>query len=143
MILWDTAGMERMGSLTFHYYHGAHAVILVFALNDSATFDALVMWNEDASRYSPGEVKRFLVATKSDVDKDEIDVSRDRVNSFCRNKNIAEIYYTSAKTGDGIDEMFQSVMKYLSGSIEKQSQEDNIWALAFPPKNEKKKACSC
>ena len=135
--------MERMGSLTFHYYHGAHAVILVFALNDSATFDALVMWNEDASRYSPGEVKRFLVATKSDVDKDEIDVSRDRVNSFCRNKNIAEIYYTSAKTGDGIDEMFQSVMKYLSGSIEKQSQEDNIWALAFPPKNEKKKACSC
>ena len=85
------------GSLTFHYYHGAHAVILVFALNDSTTFDSLGIWNDDTSRYSSSEVKRFLVGTKSDVDKDQIDVSKAKINSFCRNKNIAEIYYTSAK----------------------------------------------
>ncbi|CAB4005488.1 ras-related Rab-30 isoform X1 [Paramuricea clavata] len=142
MILWDTAGMERMGSLTFHYYHGAHAVILVFALNDSTTFDSLTTWNDDASRYSSPEVKRFLVATKSDVEKDQVDVPKEKINSFCRNKNISEIYYTSAKTGDGIDEMFQSVMKSLSGSLDKQSQDD-VWALAFPAKTKKKKSCSC
>jgi small GTP-binding protein len=143
MILWDTAGMERMGSLTFHYYHGAHAVILVFALNDVSTFDSLVTWNDDASRYSSPEVKRFLVATKCDVEKHQIDVTKEKINSFCRNKNITEIYYTSAKTGDGLDEMFQSVMKFLSGSVEKQS-DDNVWALAgFPTSMKKKKSCPC
>ena len=138
--------MERMGSLTFHYYHGAHAVILVFALNDSNTFDSLGTWDEDTSRYSSREVKRFLVATKSDVEKDQIDVPKAKINSFCRNKNISEVYYTSAKTGDGVEEMFESVMKSLSGSIvDKQSQED-IWLLgAFASKDSKtkKKGCRC
>ena len=133
--------MERMGSLTFHYYHGAHAVILVFALNDSTTFDCLGTWNDDAARYSSTDVKRFLVATKSDVAKDQVDVSKEKINSFCKNKDIAEIYYTSAKTGDGIEEMFQSVMKYLSGSMDRQSQDD-VWALAFPHK-QKNKGCRC
>ena len=144
MVLWDTAGMERMGSLTFHYYHGAHAVILVFALNDSTTFDSLGIWNDDTSRYSSSEVKRFLVGTKSDVDKDQIDVSKAKINSFCSNKNIAEIYYTSAKTGDGVEEMFQSVMKSLSGSIADRQSQDDVWMLgAFSSKTKKKKGCSC
>lgn len=140
--------MERMGSLTFHYYHGAYAVILVFALNDVSTFDSLRGWSEDASRYSSPEVKKFLVATKSDVDKNEVEVSKEKINSFCRNKNISEIYFTSAKTGEGVEEMFQCVMKSLSRSVvqsngDKQSQEE-IWTLAFPPKIIKKKGrCSC
>ena len=134
--------MERMGSLTFHYYHGAHAVILVFALNDAATFDSISTWNDDASRYSSSEVKRFLVATKSDVEKSQVDVTKETINTFCKNKDITEIYYTSAKTGDGIDEMFDSVMKYLSGSFEKQSNDD-VWTLAFPPKMRKKNGCAC
>lgn len=144
MILWDTAGMERMGSLTFHYYHGAHAVILVFALNDLTSFESLVTWNDDILRYSSTEVKRFLVATKSDVDKDQIDVSKSKINSFCRNKNIAEIYYTSAKTGEGVEEMFQSVMKSLSGSIMDKQSQDDVWMLgAFSSKAKKKKGCPC
>jgi GTPase SAR1 family protein len=144
MVLWDTAGMERMGSLTFHYYHGAHAVILVFALNDASTLDSLGTWNEDASLYSSPETKRFLVATKSDVEKSQVDVSKEKINSFCRNKNITEIYYTSAKTGDGIEEMFESVMKYLSGSLDKRQSNDDVWTLAFPPKLRKpKKGCPC
>ena len=142
MILWDTAGMERMGSLTFHYYHGAHAVILVFALNDVTTFDSISTWNDDASRYSSSEVKRFLVATKSDVEKSQVDVTKEKINSFCKNKDITEIFYTSAKTGDGIDEMFDTVMKYLSGSFEKQPNDD-VWTLAFPPKMRKKNGCAC
>ena len=136
--------MERMGSLTFHYYHGAHAVIMVFALNDSTTFDSLGIWNDDTSRYSSSEVKRFLVGTKSDVDKDQIDVSKAKINSFCRNKNIAEIYYTSAKTGDGVEEMFQSVMKSLSGSVLDRQSQDDVWMLGtFSSKTKKKKGCSC
>lgn len=144
MILWDTAGMERMGSLTFHYFHGAHAVILVFALNDRATFDSLSDWEQDALRYSTSEVRRFLVATKSDVEKDKVEVPKEAINSFCRNKNIAEIYYTSAKTGEGIEPMFQSVMKSLSGVADKQSQDDDGWNIGgFSIKKKKKVSCAC
>lgn len=132
--------MERMRSLTFHYFHGADAVILVFAIDDTTTFELLGDWNEDASRYSQSEIKRFLVATKSDLATEQKQVTKEKINSFCRNKGIAEIYYTSAKTGDGVDEMFQSVIKYLAGSHDHHLHDD-LWTSAFPEKMKPRQQC--
>lgn len=143
MVLWDTAGMERMGSLTFHYYHGAHAVLLVYALNDKTTFDSLSTWCDDAARYSPKEVKHFLVATKKDIEKDNIEVAEDRIKSFCKNKNITDSYYTSAKTGEGVEEMFQKVIATLCKSGDPFQNQEDVWALAFQAKPKKKTKCAC
>lgn len=41
---WDTAGHERFRTLTYTYYKQANAVIVVFDLSDSKTFDNVRMW---------------------------------------------------------------------------------------------------
>ena len=41
LTIWDTAGQERFRTLTSSYYRGCHGIVLVFDVNDRATFDAL------------------------------------------------------------------------------------------------------
>ena len=134
--------MERMGSLTFHYYHGAHAVLLVFALNDKTTFDQLSCWSDDVQKYSSNEVKRFLVAAKSDIAQDEVEVTKQAINTFCRNKNISDSYSISAKTGEGVDEMFHRVVKTLRESVSPHTED--VWLFPFQSKPKRKQhKCGC
>lgn len=37
--IWDTAGQERFRSLTETYYRGAHAIIVVYDVKNTASFD--------------------------------------------------------------------------------------------------------
>ena len=48
MTLWDTGGQERHDSLTANYYRNAHAIILVYALDDESTLYALSEWVKEA-----------------------------------------------------------------------------------------------
>ena len=44
MTLWDTAGQERYRTLTSSYYRGAHAVLLVYSVNDRKSFTGAEHW---------------------------------------------------------------------------------------------------
>ena len=137
MVVWDTAGMERMGSLTFHYYHQAHAVLLVYSLNDRTTFDNLGSWNEDAINYTK-DTKRFLVATKNDIPQAEVDVGKERTKAFCKRNNISGSYSTSAITGKGVDEMFEHIVKTLHETVNPVPQPEDVWGVALQRKSGKK-----
>ena len=39
--IWDTAGQERFRTITGAYYKGAHAIILVYDITNSTTFEDL------------------------------------------------------------------------------------------------------
>ena len=42
--IWDTAGQERFKTITQTYYKGAMGIIMVYAVNDRASFEALQNW---------------------------------------------------------------------------------------------------
>ena len=42
--IWDTAGQERFKTITQTYYKGAMGIIMVYAINDRASFNALENW---------------------------------------------------------------------------------------------------
>lgn len=64
--LWDTGGMERVASITSSYYKFAEAAILVFSLDNAASFHVLSQHLLDVVTYAEN-AKIFLCGNKSDL----------------------------------------------------------------------------
>lgn len=64
--LWDTAGLERVASVTSSYYKFAEGAILVFGLDNASSFHALSQHLLDIVTYAEN-AKIFLCGNKSDL----------------------------------------------------------------------------
>lgn len=67
MQLWDTGGMERVASITSSYYKFAEAAILVFSLDNAASFHVLSQHLLEIVTYAEN-AKIFLCGNKSDLE---------------------------------------------------------------------------
>ena len=47
---WDTAGQERFKTITCNYYHGAHAIIVVYDVTDKESFNAVKSWMNEVKK---------------------------------------------------------------------------------------------
>lgn len=79
--LWDTGGMERVASITSSYYKFAEAAILVFSLDNPATFHSLSQHLLDIVSYAEN-AKIFLCGNKSDLVGSKPQVSDADIDSF-------------------------------------------------------------
>lgn len=82
MTLWDTGGQERYESMTANYYRNAHAVILVYGVDEEGTLYALnelVGEAKDTSRQGDNLVLA-LWGNKSDLSSHT--VKQDAIDAF-------------------------------------------------------------
>ena len=107
--LWDTAGVERFRTLTQNYYRGAHAVILVFSVDDESSLQCLVHWACDTLEFCPDAIK-VVVGNKVDL---RSEVKSESVTQFADKYDCDSIFYVSAKTGKGIEQTFQQTAEKL------------------------------
>eukprot|EP01060_Flectonema_neradi_P034521 TRINITY_DN6076_c2_g1_i1.p1 TRINITY_DN6076_c2_g1~~TRINITY_DN6076_c2_g1_i1.p1 ORF type:complete len:128 (+),score=22.57 TRINITY_DN6076_c2_g1_i1:31-414(+) len=63
--IWDTAGSERLRSLSGSYYRDALAVVVVFDVTKDSGLSSGLGWLEEATALSPPEVPIFLAANKT------------------------------------------------------------------------------
>lgn len=112
--LWDTGGMERVASITSSYYKFAEAAVLVFALDNPASFHVLSQHLLDIVTYAEN-AKIFLCGNKSDLDGSNDSVTEADMEAFCEQCHnlISNTYRTSCRTGAGIDEMFSDIAHQL------------------------------
>ncbi|XP_022086232.1 ras-related protein Rab-30-like isoform X2 [Acanthaster planci] len=59
--IWDTAGQERFRSITQSYYHSADALVLVFDVTSTESFNALPSWLKEVEQYASPKVISVLV----------------------------------------------------------------------------------
>ena len=104
--LWDTAGQERFRTLAVQYLRGAHAAIVVFSLEDVESFKNLDYWIELIQKHG-SKGKFFLIGSKCDLTPPN--VTDDMIHTLC--ERHAELTYikTSAKTGENVNELFESL----------------------------------
>lgn len=106
--IWDTAGQDRFRSITNAYYRGANCIFLVFSQADHASFEHLDLWLKNVDDHAPDNVLRVLVGNKSDlpssITQDEIIKRTDK--GIC-------YFNTSAKTGSGVNQLFDYVVAEL------------------------------
>lgn len=110
--------MERVASVTSSYYKFAEAAILVFALDNSSSFNDLSQHMLDIVTYA-SNAKIFLCGNKTDVasntDPDDPPVSDADMEDFCEQCQtlISATFKISCKTGEGVEEMFQQIANTL------------------------------
>ena len=122
--IWDTAGHERFRSITYSYYRGANAIIIVFDLSDKKSFISITEWLKQIEKHAKENVFKFLVGNKSDL-VEQRKVSYDEAKQYADEHELPYIE-TSAKEGININELFDSSIKSFLNNSNNFSGEKNI-----------------
>jgi small GTP-binding protein len=146
MKLFDTAGMERhCSTIPPTYFREARAVIMMYSLDSVETLTNLISWMDGITYHRIGDsvdqLKIVLVGNKSDL-VDKIDVQDCQVREIADVRGIPQdlVYKMSVLTGEGFDEMFDSLALSLSSNpVQRRS---SIKALHGENTANKKSSCS-
>ena len=111
LVIWDTAGQERFRGLAKNYFRGANGFILVYDITNKNSFDKLKGWMNDAKEKIDGEYKMVVIGNKKDCEN-EREVDNKTLKEFGE-KNGVITMEVSAKTGEGVDLLFTSMVKEL------------------------------
>jgi Ras-related protein Rab-8A len=104
--IWDTAGQERFRTITSAYYRGAMGIVLVYDVTDENSFKNIRSWMKNIDQHASAGVVRALVGNKCDIGSGERVISYEQGKSLADEYGIPVFRETSAKTGEGVDDMF-------------------------------------
>jgi len=106
--IWDTAGQEKYRSLAKIFYQSASVAILVYDVTLKNTFENLKeFWAGEVKTNAPEDIILAIAANKSD---DYINQQVDIQEGKDLAKSLNAIFVcTSAKLGNGIDDLFRMV----------------------------------
>ena len=108
LIMWDTAGQERFKSLIPSYLKNANCVILTYDITDKSSFTSLNKWLSDARDNIVEGTFLILCGNKIDLNNKRV-IPREEAEKFCEENKIAYAE-TSASTGEGINELFNTII---------------------------------
>jgi len=120
--IWDTAGSERYYSLAPMYYRGAVAALCVYDITAEETFDRALKWISEVEQNVDPKPIVALIGNKLDLEKSKRLVSKEKAAAYAKEAGLL-FMETSAKTGEGITEIFLQIAKDL---IQKANAEDKL-----------------
>ena len=107
--IWDTSGQERFRAMTNLYYRDAQVAILTYDITNESSFSSIDFWIQELKFKVENEnMILCLVGNKCDVSDNERKVSNIKGKNFAE-ENKMIFYETSAKTGDGIKDLFVTI----------------------------------
>lgn len=121
LFLWDLAGQESFSSLRERFFKGSSGAIIVFSLapEEIDTYRNIDKWLSKIKE-ACGNIPIILFGNKADlVDQNALATSPNyetsdvHVKKFAQDHNISEYLRTSALTGQGVKEAFQTLVKKL------------------------------
>ena len=121
--IWDTAGQERYRSMAKLFYKDAKIIIFVYDCTSKISYNELInYWIPEVQNNCMKEAKFALVANKCDLYEIEC-VSVEEGNNLA-DKMGAIFQKTSAKSGVGIDNLFQNLGRlYLEPDFDYKAQD--------------------
>ena len=117
--IWDTAGQERFRALVPIYTRDANCIVLVFDLSQRRSFEGLDVWFQKLRDEIGHKIPIVVAANKCDLERA---VTVQECKGWCEQRDIS-VFFTSAATGENIDDMFVGIANIVSST--KHMQEDN------------------
>eukprot|EP01129_Flabellula_baltica_P015709 TRINITY_DN80_c0_g1_i2.p1 TRINITY_DN80_c0_g1~~TRINITY_DN80_c0_g1_i2.p1 ORF type:complete len:213 (+),score=48.34 TRINITY_DN80_c0_g1_i2:42-680(+) len=105
--IWDTAGQEKFRSLAPMYYRGAKAALLVYDITSTESFNRVKDWVNELKTNLTEEIIMQVVGNKKDKESQR-EVHFEEASAYA-NLVGANYFETSAKTKEGIEEVFDDV----------------------------------
>jgi small GTP-binding protein len=113
LFFWDIAGQAEFMFMRPTFYKGSKAAIIVFshAPEEEESFEHIINWHDDIKKFC-GDLPIVLFGNKIDlINEDELDDKK--VKDLVKKRKFLGYYRTSAKTGSGVYEAFQAIIKDL------------------------------
>lgn len=140
--IWDTAGDVRFHAVSFSFYRGANACILVYDSTSVESFHNLSTWKDDlfAKGYiDDSEVFPILVfANKCDL-TDNIQVTENDKKQWINETSIP-IIEVSARTGLNIQKGFEQITKLY---LDNENISKSIIPITLQLEDKKSNSCNC
>lgn len=137
-LIWDTAGEERLKTMTYSYYRGCNVILVVFDVTDRKSFDNVNNWVECIDKFAKSNVLRVLVGNKIDLNDKRV-VSNDEGKKLAQKYGLKYHEISALKT-EGLNEMFEDAAKdYVE--IYEQKCMKNFQLKKQKTKEKQKKGC--
>ncbi len=115
LIFWDIAGQDDFNFLHPLFFQESRASIIVFSLEENDlgrdSFLHIKNWYEELMKYC-GDIPVVLFANKVDLINND-NINKDKIQDIVEKYNFLGYYLTSAKTGQGVIEAFDTLIKKL------------------------------
>ena len=108
-LIWDTAGEDRMKTMTYSYYRGCHVILIVYDVTNQKSFENVTTWVECVDKFAKSNVLRILVGNKTDLEDQRV-ISKEDGKKLA-DENGLKFYEISAKAVTGLCEMFEDIAK--------------------------------
>ena len=113
LIFWDIAGQDDFHFLRPSFYRSSKAAIIVYSLEENdlgeRSFEHITSWLKDIKQYC-GEIPVIIFANKVDLINEQ-SLDRAKIQNLVKEQNFLGYYITSAKTGQGLDDAFNVLIK--------------------------------
>ena len=108
-LIWDTAGEDRMKTMTYSYYRGCHAILIVYDVTEQKSFQNVTTWVECVDKFAKSNVLRILVGNKTDLEDKRV-ISSEEGKKLAESNGL-KFYEISALKITGLYEMFEDIAK--------------------------------
>lgn len=105
--LWDIAGQERFGNMTRVYYRESHAVIIVFDLTKTKSFEAIRKWKDDVNSKLDPKLPCLLLGNKSDLIHM---ITNEDINKLLKEPSYQHVKYHSISVKKSDKEYIDNIM---------------------------------
>lgn len=122
--IWDTAGQERYYSLIPMYYRGANAALVVYDITSVESFERAKRWIEDLKTEKPDNFMKVLIGNKVDLSEAAV-ITEEMGKQYAEQEGLL-FYQTSAKTGEGIKDLFLELATILPKDQAKSNQMNDL-----------------
>jgi small GTP-binding protein len=115
LLFWDIAGQDSFDFLRPSFYRDSNAAIIVYSLEESQlgsrSFNNIKIWHQEVKKFC-GEIPTVLFANKVDL-INEVDMDHSKIQKIVKKNGFLGYYITSAKTGQGIHNAFNTIIDRL------------------------------
>ena len=112
LLIWDLGGQPRFQDVVMDYFKGSKLGIAVYEVSRSFTMHRLDNWIAKLRNTVP-DCDIFLVGNKVDERIPGMGVSYEDATQYAMQYN-AQVFEVSAKTGEGVKEMFEAAGRFLA-----------------------------
>ena len=119
--MWDTAGQEKYKGLIPSYVRNSSIVFLIYDVSTKTSFDNIPNW----INFIRNIETTTLVLCGNKIDITEREVKKEDGEALAQKEGIA-FFEASAKTGEGIKNMFYSAIANLPTFAEKNPNKENL-----------------
>jgi GTPase SAR1 family protein len=126
----DTSGLDEFKSIRTEFYANTQIVLLVFDVNQQATFDHCTQWIDEYQQYASINNKHAASSSQQPIvalcaNKVADDSAIKRVVSESTGRELAQsnqwLYHEcSAKSGFGVEELFENILQQYADKLTQQ-----------------------